>query len=47
MKIKILFVDKPEKSLLEQIKEKPRCTTLRHHVNFGKGRALKDGLTTF
>lgn len=35
--------DDAHRGIFEQIKEKPRCTTLRHHVNLGKGRALKDG----
>ena len=35
--------DDAHRQLFEQIKTKERCTVLRHHVNLGKGRALKDG----
>ena len=35
--------DDDHRSYFDQIAAKERCTVLRHHVNLGKGRALKDG----
>lgn len=35
--------DAQHRPIFDEIACKPRCTVLRHHVNLGKGRALKDG----
>lgn len=35
--------DDAHRPIFDLVKQKPRCTVLRHHVNLGKGRALKDG----
>ena len=35
--------EKKYRHFFDLIETKPRCTVLRHHVNLGKGRALKDG----
>ena len=44
---KILIVDDgsdaPHQKHFERAKTFPQCTVLRHPVNLGKGRALKDG----